>query len=238
MTRHSELHHHYQRRARQADDAHTQLADLQELIAKAHSAAAMLLSAGVAQDGGDEWVTGGGTSDPTLNALFQREWVNVHLGDIDTALGHIGRQLGDIRRACTTLMSSAREASGDDEMPNLLDTVDCRACGARISRQGNDRPIQGYCRACYEAWRRLAAGWVGPGGPDRAEFERTRRGDDVQAAKVMADRRRVTHLTIAGHRVPLTEAESVELTQHGDVLPQEVVEDLVARLRRDGRVPA
>lgn len=236
MTRHSPMHRDYLRRLAALQDLTTELAGMGSLMTEAHNAAAMLLNSGVASDSGDEFVSGGGTSDPTLNALFTRAWVQDHLGAVDQLLATLARAAGELNAELTPLIASARQASGEDEMPQLLDTVDCTACGTRISRQGNDRPISGYCRACYEAWRRLGRAHEGPGAPDRAAFERARR-DMTAPARVVADRRRVTHLTIGGRQVALSEVESAELTAHGDALPQDVVDDLVARLRLEGRVP-
>lgn len=152
-----------------------QIPRIESLLTKAHQAAALTLPDGTVGGSGLEPVSGGGTSRPVEAAILERERIldsregdheaqRVGLAAVDTSLSVIEHALREIQTELTTL--AARAHHGIERQRTNM--VDCEACGRCVAQTVTDRIKAGYCRACYEAWKRA-------GRPDRPTFERTRR---------------------------------------------------------------
>jgi hypothetical protein len=120
----------------------------------------------------------GDVSDPTESAATAREmsdkvgrWIGECAALLNTAADCMADAWGRLQLAMDAPESEwAKQVRGDD----------CRACDRNVSRHRNpnDRLRDGYCPACYEAWRRAMATWTDeglPDAPDRVAFERERR---------------------------------------------------------------
>ena len=233
MTRHSETHHEYQRRMRRLSTIIAQLTELQGLLADAHDAAQFFLSG--TSSGLTERVSGGDTSKPTESALFARAWVFDKLATVDAQLtrmdefdpGKLGLDLGAVvvmKRELSRLVSAGVQSTEDDAPPRT-NMVDCTACGRTITMTPNDRPRGGWCSACVMAFRRLELQHVGPGAPDRAQFERNRAKwsgleDDPVEIRSRIDRMEITRY---GETRTLSLAAVARLASFGPIPPEEEI---------------
>lgn len=112
--------------------------------------------------------------------VFEDEAQLVGMAAVERSLRVIDRAIAE---AHTELSILAAPLTRKEAPPRFELAEDCKACGQTVHRAGEWRIVSGYCPPCYEAWRRIVRGWVGPGGPDRAAFERTRQrqsGDTVR----------------------------------------------------------
>lgn len=62
--------------------------------------------------------------------------------------------------------------AGDSMRGHVSTSSDCHACHRVVAGTPADPLVSAYCRACRKAWERA-------GYPDRLDFERTRRGEEV-----------------------------------------------------------
>lgn len=152
-----------------------QLPRITSLLAKAQDAAQLTLPDGYGSGGGLEPVSGGGTSRPVEAAILERERIlesregddearRVGLAAVDTSLTVIEAALREIQTELTAVAARAHDGL-ERQRTNM---ADCEACGRCVAQTTTDRIKAGYCRACYEAWKRADR-------PDRPTFERTRR---------------------------------------------------------------
>lgn len=154
-----------------------QIPRIENLLTKAHQAAALTLPDGHPTGAGLEPVSGGGTSKPVEAAVLAREHVldsrwrdgdpeatTTGLTAVDTSLAVIEHALREIQTELTNLAARAHDGI-ERQRTNM---TDCEACGRCVAQTPTDRIRAGYCGACYEAWRRA-------GRPDRVTFERSRR---------------------------------------------------------------
>lgn len=158
---------------------------LTSLLAEAHTAAELTLRDGY-PGGGTEPVSGGDTSNPTLGAVLEHEHVLesregdtearvVGFAAVDTSLTVIESALREIHAELSTI--TTRMHAGREERRTNMEA--CAACERLVANTPNDRLRKGYCDACRKAWARKQDEWVGPGAPDRVQFERGRRGIDT-----------------------------------------------------------
>lgn len=238
--RHSELHWEYRRRASKVAAIVNAMADVQSMLVEAHTAAQFVLSD--QGSGSTERVSGGDTSRPTEAAFAQRFWARSKLDEVDAILERllstpgVAERTGELdvlRHRLTQLAAAGMERDKADVEPRS-NLTDCLACERVILGTAEDPVRKGYCNACDVAWRRYQDRWEGPGGPDRAVFERTRRGKGAEQARVDPTRSLVSSVTVDGVDVQLSDTESAGLLVDGVVCP-EAMADLVERIRSGTR---
>lgn len=227
MSRHSELHHDYRARATRLQEHAASIVALQQLLVDAHTAAAVLLSAGSGE--ASERVSGGDTSNPVLDRVFARAWVQTHLADVDQHVVDMAASVIAAQRVLTQLAAAGRRSSGS-EAPPRTNMVDCQACQRTITMTPDDRPRGGYCNACRMAWQRLQHAHEGPGAPDRVVFERNRAKwaglDDPPVVRTAGSR--ITEITRDGVTVAVTEAQSAALLAGGPSISAAAIDALFA----------
>lgn len=243
LTRHSELHHEYRRRASRVAAIVSAISEIQGLLIDAHNAAQHVLAA--PSSGLSERVSGGNTSAPTESAFMARLWVQDGFDEIDEILDRLltrpgaperNGELDRLQQRLTQLKQAGIERDRADVEPRS-NMVDCLACERLILGTSDDPVRKGYCNACDVAWRRLQREWTGPGAPDRAMFERSRRGADRDpSVRVLVDPARsvVSSVNVDGVDVAITSAESAELLIDGVPSPERV-RVLVDRIRSGQR---
>jgi hypothetical protein len=223
VTRPSELHRQFRdRRSHLLGLVERVTALLTELDA-AQTGAALLMSPGGASIA--ERVSGGDThSDPVLAEFFAREFAAKVLANVDDELATIYAGAYGARRELERLSPIGRmgETAEKPERPKVA----CKACERVIAMTANDRPRGDYCQACYRAWLRVEAAWEGPGGADRAQFERDRAkwsGISEDRTLVRTDGSRVTSMFFQGREYNLTWRQQEELARLGPAVPDDVL---------------
>lgn len=207
-----------------------QLAQLRPLLDEAHQAIELTLRDGY-PGGSGEPVSGGGISRPVEAVILEHERVLesriithtdpatgeaheelqvVGLAAIDTSLNVISAAIGEMQRELKALADRAKAGAKPEPRTNVSE---CRACERPVAGTPNDRLRQGYCNACRVAWQRLCAAHTGPGAPDRAAFERARRGapDPTPEHDTQPDTQPDTPPATADPTVP----SKIELTHAG-----------------------
>lgn len=197
-------------------------ARLPSLLAEAYTAIELTLPDGY-PSGGGEPVSGGDIGNPTLGAVLEHERIlesvedrgsdearRVGLAAIDTSLTVAVQALNEIHAELTQL--TARLHAG--KVAQRTNLTECEACERTVANTPNDRKRNGYCDACRMAWKRINDRHTGPGAPDRAAFERSRRGlDTTPQPEVRTSGAEVVDLTIAGVTVRLPADLAVEFHQ-------------------------
>lgn len=233
MSRHSELHHTYRRRATRLTDAAVALAEIQQLLIDAHNGAQLMITSTASRSTG-ETVSGGETihkNTPTEAAMFARAWaldaLDVVDEQLDDLLDPITGVVVTIRTELTKLAAAGRQATATEATPRT-NMVDCTACGRTITMTPTDRPRGGYCNGCDSAWRRQVNAHVGPGAPDRAVFERARArwseldDEPLEVRSVIGE----MQVTRGGVTLTLTPGQMAHLLAFGPTPPEAEIEKL------------
>lgn len=207
--------HRKRRQLHQLSLISLQATQLTSLLGQAYTAIELTLPDGY-PSGGGEPVSGGDTSNPTLSAVLQHERVlesvedrdadearRVGLAAVDTSLAVAVQALREVHTELTQI--TARLHAG--HATQRTNMTECQACERTVANTPNDRLRAGYCDACRKAWERA-------GRPDRAAFERTRRGlDTAPAPEVRTSGAEVVDLTLDGRTVRLPADLAVEFHQ-------------------------
>lgn len=204
-----------------------QAARLTGLLGEAYTAIGLTLPDGY-PSGGSEPVSGGDIGNPTLGAVLERERTlesvedrhsdearRVGLAAVDTSLNVAVLAMREAHAELTQI--TARLHRGQEQQRTNM--ADCQACERPVANTPNDRLRSGYCQACHRKWDR-------DGRPDRAHFERTRRGiDTAPAPEIRLTGADIVDLTVHGVTVRLPPELAVEFHQ----LEQPTTDD-IARL--------
>ena len=205
----------HRRQSQQLSLIALQAARLPTLLREAYTAIELTLPDGYPA-GGSEPVSGGDISNPTLGAVLQREGVlecvedhsadearRVGLAAVDTSLAVAISALREAHAELTQI-AARLHAGHEGQRTNM---ADCAACERPVANTPTDRLRAGYCDACRKAWDRA-------GRPDRAAFERSRRGiDTAPAPEVRTSGVELVDLTVGGRTVRLPADLAVEFHQ-------------------------